>query len=122
MSKKSSKKTVKNTLDDSVEFCVTKKQLDAIVEKRLVDEKRELIKKTRAEAVDTAMKLLFILPVEVLKDNYWPKSYKTRIPIFVERLIDYYTQWQDGKIDIYAMEKELEEIAGIKFEMSKERR
>jgi hypothetical protein len=75
------------------------------------------IKKDATEdAVDIAMRLLLILPMEVLKDYYWTKTYLARLPLFTERVLDYYFKWQNGELDIEEMEKDLSEIAGVRFE------
>ena len=42
------------------------------------------------QAINQAMLLLFVLPMEVLMDFYWKKSYAKKIPEFTNHLLDYY--------------------------------
>ena len=35
---------------------------------------------------------------------------------FVDKILEYYDQWQDGKLDISKLNKELWDIAGIRLE------
>lgn len=68
------------------------------------------------EAVNQAMILLFVLPLKVLMDFYWKKSYAKKIPEFTQHLLDYYSEWQDGELDMEEMKKDLWEYGGVRFE------
>ena len=46
------------------------------------------------EAINTAMLLLLTLPLKVLMDHYWKKSYTKRMPEFINYVLEYYEQWQ----------------------------
>ena len=80
-----------------------------------VDELEKMKKEALEDAVNTAMTLFLVIPMEVLMDYYWPKSYAKRIPEFADRVLDYYYRWQIGELDMEKMEKDLETYAGIKF-------
>jgi hypothetical protein len=71
------------------------------------------------DAINTAMILMLSLPMKVLMDHYWPKSYKKRIPEFTNHLINYFADWQEGKFNIEDLRKEIWEHAGVKLEQEK---
>ena len=98
----------------------TQEQLDAVIHERIGEKMDELKKEATEEAVNIAMVLLLTLPLEVLMDHYWPKSYEKRIPGFVEHVLDYYRKWQDGEIDIEDLKEDLWTYAGIRLEAGKE--
>ena len=68
------------------------------------------------EGVNTAMILLLTLPMEVLMDHYWKKSYAKRIPEFTNYVLEYYHKWQDGELDLDELRKDLWEYGGVRFE------
>ena len=63
-------------------YNLTKDQLDAVVREKIGDELARIKQEATEEAVNTAMVLLLTLPLEVLMDYYWKKSYAKRIPEF----------------------------------------
>lgn len=67
------------------------------------------------DAVNTAMVLLLTLPLEVLMDHYWTKSYAKRIPKFTERVLEYYERWQNGELDMEKLKEDLWEYGGVKL-------
>lgn len=75
-------------------YNLTKAQLDAMVRKKIGDELTRVKQEATDDAVNTAMVLLLTLPLEVLMDHYWTKSYAKRIPKFTERVLEYYERWQ----------------------------
>ena len=97
------------------------------VNKALVDNSREIVREAAKkelnrvreeafnDAVNQAMLLTLVLPAKVLMDIYWPKSYKKRVPEFVEHVLEYYTRWQEGEWDIDELKQELWEIGGVKI-------
>ena len=93
----------------------TKEQLDEIIKKAIQDKLNTMKKEATEDAVNKAMMLLLVLPMEVLMDYYWPNSYAKRIPEFADRVLDYYYRWQIGELDMDKMEQDLETYAGIKF-------
>ena len=93
----------------------TKEQLDELIKKSIGDELEKMKKEALEDAVNTAMTLFLVIPMEVLMDYYWPKSYAKRIPEFANRVLDYYYRWQIGELDMEKMEQDLETYAGIKF-------
>lgn len=89
-------------------YNLTQAQLDAIVS--------EKIGKKIEETVNTVLALVLTLPLEVLMDHYWQKSYRQRLPGFVDKVLEYYGKWQDGEIDMEDLKKDLWEFGGIRLE------
>ncbi len=89
----------------------TKAQLDSLIKEKIAEVKQEAID----EAVNTAMILLLTLPLEVLMDYYWPKSYAKRIPEFTSRVLEYYERWQDGELDMEKLQEDLWKYGGVKL-------
>jgi hypothetical protein len=94
----------------------TKEQIDVMiqteVEKRLDEVKKEITE----ESITAAMELLFVLPMEVLMDNFWQKSYTQKIPKFTELLLDYYQAWENGELDMDKMKEDLWKYGGIRLQ------
>lgn len=65
--------------------------------------------------LNTAMVLLLTLPLEVLMDHYWTKSYAKRIPKFTELVLEYYERWQNGELDMDKLKEDLWEYGGVKL-------
>ena len=89
-------------------YNLTKEQLDAMIEQA----KQEAID----DAVNTAMVLLLTLPLEVLMDFYWKKSYQKLIPEFTNHVLDYYRMWQGGELDMEKLEEDLWQYGGVRLE------
>ena len=96
-------------------YNLTKAQLDAMVRKKIGDELIRVKQKATDDAVNTAMVLLLTLPLEVLMDHYWTKSYAKRIPKFTERVLEYYERWQNGELDMEKLKEDLWEYGGVKL-------
>lgn len=84
--------------------------------KLYIDGKVAIKEEITADAVNTAMLLMLVLPMKVLMEDYWPKSYEKRIPEFTEKLLAKYNLWIDGKLDMEEMKKELWDYAGVRLE------
>lgn len=101
-------------------FTVTREQLDTMVKDKVKLElskiKDDMKREIAEEAENTVLALTLALPIEVLKEFYWTKSYKQRIPAFVDKLIEYYGKWQDGELDMEKLKKDLWETAGVRLE------
>ncbi len=97
-------------------FNLTKAQLDAMVRKQIEDELDKVRQQAAHEAVNTAMILLLTLPLEVLMDHYWPKSYAKRIPEFTNHVLDYYAKWENGELDMEKLKEDLWEYGGVRLE------
>lgn len=93
----------------------TKQQLDDLIHKTIENDILKIKKEAMEEAINTAMTLMLVLPMEVLMDHYWIKSYAQKIPKFTELVLEYYQKWQIGELDMEKMEEDLWEYGGIKL-------
>lgn len=96
-------------------YNLTKAQLDVMVREKIGDELIRVKQEATDDAVNTAMVLLLTLPLEVLMDHYWTKSYAKRIPKFTERVLEYYERWQNGELDMEKLKGDLWEYGGVKL-------
>ena len=102
-----------------VTYNLTRAQLDAFVQEQIGRRIKEAKEEATSEAINQAIALLLTLPLEVLMDNYWPKSYEKRLPGFVDKVIEYYEMWQDGKLDMDKMKEDLWQYGGVRLEPEK---
>ena len=93
----------------------TEEQLNKIVQDKIAGEIKKAKKEAAEYAINQAMLLLFVLPMEVLMDYYWTKSYAKKIPEFTEHLLEYYQMWQRGELDMDKMKEDLKTYAGVEF-------
>lgn len=96
-------------------YNLTKAQLDAAVREQVEKELERIKQEAMDDAINTAMVLLLTLPLEVLMDHYWTKSYAKRIPKFTELVLEYYERWQNGELDMEKLKEDLWEYGGVKL-------
>lgn len=96
-------------------YNLTKAQLDAAVRERVGKELERIKQEAMDDAINAAMVLLLTLPLEVLMDHYWKKSYAKRIPKFTEQVLEYYERWQNGELDMEKLKEDLWEYGGVKL-------
>lgn len=85
----------------------------------LTEEQIRIIKQeATTKAVNEAMILLLTLPLEVLMDHYWQKTYDKKIPEFTNYVLEYYEKWQNGELDMDKLKQDLWEFGGVKLERS----
>lgn len=98
-------------------YTLTDAQLKAYareaVEKELKDHHEEMMN----EAINQAMVLLLTLPLEVLMDHYWKKSYEKRIPEFTNHVLEYYEKWQNGELDMEKLKEDLWTYGKVRLEV-----
>lgn len=97
-------------------YNLTKEQLDTVVRGCVRDRLAEVREQTTRDAVNTAMILLLAIPLRVLMDHYWQKSYAKRLPKFTEQVLQYYDRWQNGELDMDKLREDLWEYGGVKLE------
>ena len=102
-----------------VTYNLTRAQLDAFIQEQIGHRIKEAKEEATSEAINQAIALLLTLPLEVLMDHYWPKSYEKRLPGFVDKVIEYYEMWQDGKLDMDKMKEDLWQYGGVRLEPEK---
>lgn len=100
---------------ETVTYNLTKAQLDAMVNEKFRDELSKVKKEATEDAVRTAMILMLTLPLEVLIDHYWQKSYSDRIPKFTAHVIDYYKKWESGELNMDKLQADLWERGRVKI-------
>lgn len=96
----------------TVTYNFTKEQLEEFAKDKIVKMKQE----ATDDAVNKAMILMLSLPLEVLMDHYWPKTYASKIPEFTKHVLDYFRMWQDGELDINKLKEDLWEYGGVRLE------
>ena len=94
----------------------TKEQIDAMIQTEVAKKLDEVKQEITEESIAAAMELLFVLPMEVLMDNFWQKSYAQKIPKFTEMLLDYYQSWENGELDMDKMKEDLWKYGRIRLE------
>lgn len=97
-------------------YNLTKEQIDQMVKDSVERQMKEAKQEATDTAINTAMILLLTLPLEVLMNYYWPKTYAKRLPGFIDHVLEYYEMWQDGKLDIDELQKDLWEYGGVRLE------
>lgn len=90
----------------------TKSQLDTMINSSIEKRLKEIKSDATNVATNTAMVLMFCLPLKVMIDKYEAKN----VEEFADYLLDYYSKWQDGDLDLHKMQDEIWDVAGIKFE------
>lgn len=100
----------------TVVYNLTQEQLDNAVKAGVEKELQASMKQLTDEAIHTAMILFLTLPMGVLKDFYWKKSYAKRLPKFTDRVLEYYKKFEAGELDIEKLKEELWAYGGVKFE------
>lgn len=100
-------------------YTFKEEDLQKYVENFCADHIKKIKEEVMEESINIAMTLLLVLPMEVLMDHYWKKSYAKRIPEFTEHLLDYYQRWENGELDMEEMKKDLWEYGGVRLEVEK---
>lgn len=104
-------------------FTVTQEQLTMLVQREMEKQLKPVKEKIKADAmsdaINTALILLFSLPIKSLLDeNFWPKNYQKNIRKFTDRMLDYYNKWQNDEegFTTAELQKFVWEVGGLKFE------
>ena len=108
----------KNQKYKTATYNLTKSQLDNLVKDSVKSELENAYQEGINEGANQAMILLLALPLEVLMDFYWKKSYAKRIPEFTQHVLDYYAAWQNGELDMDKLKEDLREYGGVRLEES----
>lgn len=97
-------------------YNVTRGELEKMIEEGCSKKIAAAKEQATYDAINTAMTLLLTLPLEVLMDHYWKKSYEKRIPEFTAYVLEYYERWQNGDLDMDELKKDLWDYGGIRLE------
>lgn len=79
------------------------------------DRAKKILLEKNEELAKEILKMMIVIPTNVLINDYWEKTAKKRIPKFVEECMNLYQAWSDGIVDMDEMQKLTEEYAGIKL-------
>lgn len=79
------------------------------------DRARKLLSDTNTKVAADIMKMMLVIPVNVLVSDYWQKTARTRIPKFVEDCMSLYKAWETGAVDMEDMQQLAEEYSGIRL-------
>lgn len=96
-------------------YNLTREQLDNIVREQIKAQINKARLEGEQEAMDKAFVLMLTLPMMVLKEYYWKKTYEKKLREFCERVLEYYEQCTDGELDLEIMKDELWKYAGVKM-------
>jgi hypothetical protein len=96
-------------------YNLTRAQLDALIKEEIKKDMENMKQEITDDAVNTAMVLLLTLPMKVLMDHYWTKTAHKRIPLFTERILEYYDKWLNNELDMDELQRELWEYGGVKL-------
>lgn len=97
-------------------YNLTQAQLDAMIDAAL-GKRIDAAKQAATEkAMTQAVALMLVLPLEVLMDHYWKKSYAKRIPEFTRYVLEYFEKWENGELDMDELKRDLWEYGGVKLE------
>lgn len=99
-------------------YNVTKVQLDAMIDEEL--QKRMKEQKYSSDVYSEALRDAFILmltfPMSVLMKKYWKKSFHARIKKFLDEVLNLWDDWNNDKIDIEKLKKDLWNYGGVRLE------
>lgn len=101
-------------------YTFTKEQLDRAIKEGVAQEvekaREEAKQQATEEAVGVVLALMLTIPLEVLMDHYWTKTYAKRLPQFVNYVLEYYNRWERGELDMEELKKDLWEYGGVKLD------
>lgn len=101
-------------------YNVSKSDIKSLAKKALQDDIDRLKKQIYDEARINFMVGALALPMMVLMDHFWTKSYAQKIPKFTELLLEYYNDWENGVITDEKMTEDLWNYGGVRLEKNKE--
>lgn len=99
-------------------YVMTEEELEKIRKQEYEKAKKLIIDKSD-EMAEEILKLMLVIPTNVLISDYWEKTAKTRIPKFVEDCMSLYDSWTKGAVSMEEMTKLTEEYAQIEIIDSK---
>lgn len=95
-------------------FVMTEEEIMKI-RKQEYDRARKTIHEKSDQIAEDILKMMIVIPTNVLISDYWEKTAKKRIPKFVEDCLSLYKSWSEGAVSMEEMQKLTEEYAGIKL-------
>ena len=95
-------------------FVMTEEEIMKI-RKQEYDRARKTIHEKSDQIAEDILKMMIVIPTNVLINDYWEKTAKKRIPKFVEDCMSLYRSWSEGTVSMEEMQHLTEEYAGIKL-------
>lgn len=102
--------------DSKVRYNFTAEEVDNLVRQRAGKMLEQLQAEALEDGIGAAMVLLLTIPMAILRDEYWPKTYKQKLPKFGDQIIDMLNKWEDGEIDLEQLREDIWNDAGLRFE------
>lgn len=102
--------------DSKVRYNFTAEEVDNLVRQRAEKMLEQLQVEALEDGIGAAMVLLLTIPMVILRDEYWPKTYKQKLPKFGDQIIDMLNKWEDGEIDLEQLREDIWNDAGLRFE------
>lgn len=95
-------------------FVMTEEEIMKI-RKQEYDRARKTIHEKSDQIAEDILKMMIVIPTNVLINDYWQKTAKKRIPQFVDDCMSLYQSWSEGTVSMEEMQKLTEEYSGIKL-------
>ena len=97
-------------------YNLTSEMLHASIKKHSDEFIKEAYDDGFRRGTNQALVLMWTLPLIVLRDHFWKKSFQQRAKKFCEELFDLYSRWQDDEVDIMDIRDDLWKYGGIRLE------
>ena len=95
-------------------YNMTAIELDNIRKQEYERAKKEILSRVD-ELSSEILKMMIVIPTNVLINDYWEKTAERRIPKFVEDCLELYDSWQKGSVSMEDMQSLTERYAKIKL-------
>ena len=95
-------------------FVMTYEELEKIRKREYEKAKKEYEKKN-GEIAKTILKMMIVVPTNVLINDYWEKTARKRIPRFVEDCLSLYDSLSKGAVKMQELQDLTEEYAKIRL-------
>lgn len=95
-------------------FVMTEEEIMKI-RKQEYDRARKTIHEKSDQIAEDILKMMIVIPTNVLINDYWQKTAKKRIPQFADDCMSLYQSWSEGTVSMEEMQKLTEEYSGIKL-------
>ena len=102
--------------DSKVRYNFTAEEVDKLVKERAGKMLEQVQIEALEDGIGAAMVLLLTIPMAILRDEYWPKSYKQKLPKFADQIIDMMNKWESGEVDLEKLREDIWNDAGIRIE------
>lgn len=102
--------------DSKVRYNFTAEEVDNLVKERAGKMLEQIQIEALEDGIGAAMVLLLTVPLVILRDDYWPGTYKSKLPVFADKVIDMLNKWENEEIDLEKLREDIWNDAGIKID------